>query len=556
LGTTLRVSCLDLLDTSLPAGVLAEFDRGRDSLQDSHDPFWRDDCGRDPIPIAECARTTRGLTRGRCATQPREQGPRLRLEDHCISPSREVRKTTFEELAGSIGRVAPQAATAGVSVQAMLAAISTMTRSGLKTEESVVRLNAIIKTFTTATDEQKKAAARFGLQLDETAIKGEGLLTAMEKLAGLSLTELGDIFADVRGVGGASILAGNVAGLRKDIELLTSAGGARLEAFTKVQDTVTLAWARVREGGKSFIVAVLMPLAPMLAKLGKWFADNAETVVGWGKKVGEAIRAYVVGVVGAYTTVEFAITHWRDTFKLHVLAARLGFISITQNAKWALGVQIPQLLQWFQRNWRNIFTDLWRYTKTVFSNLFQNVVNIVTSLPELISGSLSWSDVWTPLTDGFEATLEELPKLAKRQLTDTEKELGKQIRALGGDMFEGWKEELADRLRRFGLISGGAGPETPPSKETIESFTKAGAGTTAGPGAPLGMSGAAERGRLSALESRFLHYAPGADIASRTERNTFKAAQAAERTETAQKQTNDLLQRLIAKGLLIYSASV
>ena len=54
-------------------------------------------------------------------------------------------KLTFAELAANIGKVAPMARAAGMSMEDMMAAIATMTRQGLGTDEASTRLVNILK---------------------------------------------------------------------------------------------------------------------------------------------------------------------------------------------------------------------------------------------------------------------------------------------------------------------------------------------------------------------------------------------------------------------------
>ena len=54
-------------------------------------------------------------------------------------------KLTFPDLAANIGKVAPMARAAGMSMEDMMAAIATMTRQGLSAEEATTRLVNILK---------------------------------------------------------------------------------------------------------------------------------------------------------------------------------------------------------------------------------------------------------------------------------------------------------------------------------------------------------------------------------------------------------------------------
>ena len=71
-------------------------------------------------------------------------------------------KTTFADLAPSIGMVAATAASAGVSLDDLGASVATMTRNGIRTERAVTALNAVVSTFLKPTKEAADYARELG----------------------------------------------------------------------------------------------------------------------------------------------------------------------------------------------------------------------------------------------------------------------------------------------------------------------------------------------------------------------------------------------------------
>ncbi len=132
--------------------------------------------------------------------------------------------------------------------------------------------------------------------------------------------------------------------------------------------------------------------------------------------------------VTVFTTIEFAIKNWRDVLDVAFKQGMLGAIAWGQGIKHVLTVVIPELLKWFARNWREILTDLFHFSTTVFSNLAGNIIEIIKNVPALLRGEVKFKELWTPLAEGFEATLDELPEIAKRKKTDIEKKLAQGIR--------------------------------------------------------------------------------------------------------------------------------
>lgn len=95
--------------------------------------------------------------------------------------------------------------------------------------------------------------------------------------------------------------------------------------------------------------------------------------------------------------------------------------------------KIPAYLSWFADNWQNVFRDLASGTMTVFSNLGSNIKNAMSVIWEFIkSGGTSGLEfTWTPLLDGFKATVAQLPDVPDRAMTALEQGMQEQIQTIG-----------------------------------------------------------------------------------------------------------------------------
>ncbi len=79
-------------------------------------------------------------------------------------------------------------------------------------------------------------------------------------------------------------------------------------------------------------------------------------------------------------------------------------------------LSIPTIFKWFGDNWKNVLTNMWNAYKAYATNLFTNFKNLFTSIWSWIKGN-GFDFTFTPLLEGFESTLAELPKIAKRSIT-------------------------------------------------------------------------------------------------------------------------------------------
>ncbi len=155
---------------------------------------------------------------------------------------------TYEQLAENIGKIAPLARAANMEMGVMLAGISTMTRQGLSVEESVTRLNAVLKNFPHA---------------------GADLLAFMEKFKGKDLTAILKTVPNIRAAGGIAALSGDLEGLKRDIAGMNAASGEAEKAFKKMSGTMDFEIQQVRNEMKGWF-RDLGEIAGMLAVIAKY----------------------------------------------------------------------------------------------------------------------------------------------------------------------------------------------------------------------------------------------------------------------------------------------
>lgn len=91
-------------------------------------------------------------------------------------------KTTIGELSGSIGRLAPVAAAAGLSFDEMLAAVSTLTTQGISTRESMAGMKAAISNILKPSQDATEEANKLGIAFNLQALQAQGLQGFMQGL--------------------------------------------------------------------------------------------------------------------------------------------------------------------------------------------------------------------------------------------------------------------------------------------------------------------------------------------------------------------------------------
>lgn len=224
-------------------------------------------------------------------------------------------KLTFPDLAANIGKVAPMARAAGMSMEDMMASIATMTRQGLSAEEASTRLVNILKN---APDQARNIAA------------------LIQKYVGKGLTEIQIDFPEVRAAGGIAALAADMEGFRKDLDLMQNAAGRADEAFARMTGGLSGQLKKAHMAVTDLMVSVGEALAPTLKAAGEWFKKAVQSITAWvnqnrGFIVSAFKTAAVVVAVGISLTALGSIISALST-AFGVLATVVTVLGVVLNA--------------------------------------------------------------------------------------------------------------------------------------------------------------------------------------------------------------------------------
>lgn len=199
-------------------------------------------------------------------------------------------KTTFGQLAPSIGRVASIAASAGLSLEELGASIATLTRNGVQTEQAMSAIGAVLASFLKPAEQSARAARELGFEMSAATLQSEGLYGVAQRLAGLPPDALARIFPNVEALRGLLPLLNGLDGFGEDLQTMQSRAGATGEAYDRMAGTLSTAFARIKQSGLGVLSVIGEALAPivrelaarvtvLLTSLRQWVADNQGLVV-------------------------------------------------------------------------------------------------------------------------------------------------------------------------------------------------------------------------------------------------------------------------------------
>lgn len=186
-----------------------------------------------------------------------------------------VRKgiTDFEGLGGSIGDVAGIAGLLDIEMAALLATLATISKT-LKIDKAVMSLKNMLMTFKNPTAEATLAAEQLGFALDETSLKGKGLVTIIEKLNKANAQQLEALMPNLRGFVGLATAFKNVAAVSANYEFITKRTGLAEENLAKAMNNTSFAldkskahWDELKRTVGEEIAPALNALLPIFDKI-------------------------------------------------------------------------------------------------------------------------------------------------------------------------------------------------------------------------------------------------------------------------------------------------
>lgn len=162
-------------------------------------------------------------------------------------------KFVFKELESAIGYVVPIASQAGISLEELMAALSTSTRHGLHLDMASRGLALAIQGIINPTTDAAKAAEKYGIDLSGLGLRADGLYKWFERL-NEKTKEFGkgilpEVVKNMRSLRIAMVLAGEegIQGFADDLRYLEGAAGRTEEALAKMMETQQFQANQLRE---------------------------------------------------------------------------------------------------------------------------------------------------------------------------------------------------------------------------------------------------------------------------------------------------------------------
>lgn len=188
--------------------------------------------------------------------------------------------TTVQEMAGSIGQIAPTARAANVSMEETLATMAALTKGGMSTADATTALRATLTAFIKPSKEASEVLQKYGIASDLVKLRQDGLANTLAKLIKLQKShpaEIAKAIPNIRALNGVLAMneerLGDVDRILKQVQVDIKSGTGLKEAFERMSsgDAATMATAL---GSLNIAMIELGNLiSPILMPLVKGFGE-------------------------------------------------------------------------------------------------------------------------------------------------------------------------------------------------------------------------------------------------------------------------------------------
>ncbi len=165
----------------------------------------------------------------------------------------------------------------------------------------------------------------------------------------------------------------------------------------------------------------------------------------WMGSMGASRKSFL----GYLITLEFVMQNWRRLVDIALSQIQLSFEQWWSGIKKTVADYVI-ILTWMANQSVSIAKQIAVNFSKMFVNMIENAKNVGMNWKELLSGKKTFDEIWTPLGESLTLHIDELPKLAERHISETEKRLklriGTLTASLGMDFAEFFNKRMKELL--------------------------------------------------------------------------------------------------------------
>lgn len=221
-------------------------------------------------------------------------------------------KTTFGELAGSIGGVAPTAHAAGVSIDELLSGVASLTANGVGTSEAMTGIKAALSNVIKPSSEAAEMAAQLGLDFSTAALQSKGLagfLDDVKKATGGNTDKMAKLFGSVEALNTVLTLTSDQGSalMNKTLEEMATNTTALDDAYEKMSNTAEVHVQKIGNSFKNLGISIYQDTKGPIADFTGLLSDAAEDISaayaengfsGLAEQLGTSLSGIITEVAG------------------------------------------------------------------------------------------------------------------------------------------------------------------------------------------------------------------------------------------------------------------
>lgn len=202
-------------------------------------------------------------------------------------------KTSFGEMAQSMGNVIPIAAQLNVSTQELFGSIAVLTKNGIRTSEAITGLKAAYSNILKPSAEATKLAQALGLEFNAAHLQSVGwvkFLDEVKRATGGDAEQMAQLFGSVEGLNSILVLTGKGAGdFDKVMDQMAQSAGMTREAYEKMltpSEQMQIAMNQLKNAGMDLAVSFtpyFKAMSMRVKELATWFrtlTPEQKTLIG------------------------------------------------------------------------------------------------------------------------------------------------------------------------------------------------------------------------------------------------------------------------------------
>lgn len=255
-------------------------------------------------------------------------------------------KTTVDEIGKSIGQVIPTAASAGMSIDELLASVASLTASGTQTSAAMTGLKAALSNIIKPSKDAFETASALGLEFTQAHLQAVGwarFLDEVKTATGGNIEIMGKLFGSTEALNTVLSLTGNGANkFKESLDGMANSTGATNDAIGKLDATPAAQLEKAVNQLKNAAMELAQGLTPLLSRtsrMTKAFAEWLNNLTPAQKELLFSLGQFIVIGGFALTIVGKAITMFGGWYGSIIKAS--SAISKAGGVFAALGTKFP-----------------------------------------------------------------------------------------------------------------------------------------------------------------------------------------------------------------------